>query len=91
MNIKYPAAQFSMVLLQKMATRRQHFLMLTPFQFFPIIFSLFSFGIDFISDTAFVLGVQDLDSVMHSHVSSLSGSFSRIGDCSVFSKLPSAF
>ena len=71
MNIKYPAAQFSMVLLQKMATRRQHFLMLTPFQFFPIIFSLFSFGIDFISDTAFVLGVQDLDSVMHSHVSVL--------------------
>ena len=71
MNVKYPAAQFFMVVLQKMATRRQHFFMHTPFQFFLIISLLYYFGMELMSDLAFVSGVQDLDSVMHSHLSVL--------------------
>ena len=69
-NIKYPAAQLFMVLLQTMATRWQHFFIPhTSFYFFPIISLLLYIGIKWISDLLFVSGVQDLDSVIHRHLS----------------------
>ena len=59
-------AQLSMVLLQKMATRRQPLFMPHAFFFFKSVNSLlFSIGIEWISDVVFVLGVQELDSVIH--------------------------
>ena len=71
MNVNSAAALFCMVVLQIMATRRQHFFMHTPFQFFLIISLLYYFGMELMSDLAFVSGVQDLDSVIHSHLSVL--------------------
>ena len=47
-------------------------------------------GVDLISHIVFVLGLQELDSFIHRHISFLFRGLSRIDSVSVFSRLPCA-
>jgi len=75
-NIKYPSTQLFKLLLLTMTTRWQHYFMSNFFFFFsPVIFLLFSIGIEVILeviyDVAFVSGVKELDPVIYRHLSIL--------------------
>ena len=75
-NGKCPSAEVFQVLLPKVATRRQHFLMRYLIQF------LVSTGVQLISHTPFALGLQEIASAIPRRLYILPGVFPlRLSQC----------